>query len=252
LITVLIVLLVVQSVFIFFLLRRKVMPPKPKVKKAKIAIVIDDWGYNTKNLNFIKEVNFPINLSILPFLPYSTAIADQAKLNNLEVVLHLPLEPHGYRRVGLEKKVILTNMSKEKVQQIFNDALKSVPHSKGISNHMGSKATEDENLMKIIFGEMKGKKLYFLDSFVTPKTVCEELSRKMGIKFTKRAVFLDNEADAYYIRTQLMSLLDDALDDGSAIGIGHDRKLTLDVIKDFAAKIDTEKFELVFVSELVK
>jgi polysaccharide deacetylase 2 family uncharacterized protein YibQ len=244
--------LLAQSIFIFFLLRRRVVPPKPKVKKAKIAIVIDDWGYNKKNLNFIKDVNFPVNISILPFLPYSAEIANQAKLKNLEIILHLPLEPQGYRRVGLEKKVILTNMSKEKIQQIFSDALKSVPYSKGVSNHMGSKATEDENLMKIIFTEMQGKKLYFLDSFVTPQTVCEKLSREIGVKFAKRAVFLDNEADAYYIRMQLMSLLDDALDDGSAIGIGHDRKLTLDLIKDFVSKIDSEKFELVFVSELVK
>ncbi|MFH1655951.1 MAG: divergent polysaccharide deacetylase family protein [Candidatus Omnitrophota bacterium] len=243
-------LLVFQSILIFFLLRKRIIIPR--IKKAKIAIVIDDWGYNRRNLDFVKEVDFPVNLSILPFLPHSKEIANEAKSNNLEIILHLPLEPHEYRRVGLEKKMILTNMSQEKVNQIIEDALKSVPYCKGISNHMGSKATEDEGLMKIIFDEMKRKRLYFLDSFVTPESVCAELSKKMKLKFAKRSIFLDNEADPYYIRGQLMSLLDAAARDGQAIGIGHDRKLTLEIIKEFVPKIDKKKIEIVFVSDLVQ
>jgi len=243
-------LLAFQTILIFFLVRRRVV--LPKVKKAKIAIVIDDWGYNKRNFDFINEVDFPVNLSILPNLPYSTEVATEAKLNNLEIILHLPLEPHTYRKVGLEKRVVLTSMKEEEVRQIISDALRDVPYAKGVSNHMGSKATEDESLMRIIFRQMKKKKLYFLDSYVTPKSICRELSRRMRIKFAKRSIFLDNEADPYYIRGQLMSLLDAAATEGQAIGIGHDRKLTFDIIKEFISKIDKNKIEIVFVSELVE
>lgn len=253
-IRVLLVILILESFFIFFLLKRKPIEiVKPaKIKKAKIAIVIDDWGYNQRNLKFIKEVKFPVNISILPFLPYSTKIANEAKLNNQEIIVHLPLEPHQYRKVNVEQKVILTSMNKDKISKIINDALKSVPNAKGISNHMGSKATEDEDLMRVIFSEMKKHKFYFLDSYVTPKTVCPEVSKDIRINFAKRSVFLDNEADPNYIHNQLMSLLDAASKDGEAIGIGHDRSLTLKVIREFVPKIDKNKFEIVFVSELVK
>lgn len=251
LILILCVIVIIQAIFITSLLKKQ-KKPIVKIRKAKVAIVIDDWGYNLKHLDFIKEARFPISISILPFLAYSTQIANEAEKNNLEVIVHLPLEPQNWRKVNVEKKVILSTMSKEEILKILNDSFKSVPYAKGVSNHMGSKATEDRNLMGIIFSEMKKKKMYFLDSFVTPHTICEALARDMNLKFGQRSIFLDNEADSEYINDQLMSLLDYALKNGEAIGIGHDRDLTLKVIKEFLPKINKDKFEIVFVSELVR
>jgi len=251
LILILCAVVVIQTIFIAALLRKQ-KKPTVLIRKAKVAIVIDDWGYNLKHIDFIKETRFPINISVLPFLTYSTQIANEAEKNNLEVIVHLPLEPQNWRKVNVEKKVILSTMEKEEILKILNDSFKSVPYANGVSNHMGSKATEDKNLMGIIFSEMKKKKMYFLDSFVTPHTICEELARDMNLKFSQRSVFLDNEADSEYINGQLMSLLDYALKNGEAIGIGHDRDLTLKVIKEFLPKINKDKFEIVFVSDLVR
>jgi len=39
---------------------------------------------------------------------------------------------------------------------------------------------------------------------------------------------------------------------GHAIGIGHDRKVTLEVLKEVMPELDREGFKFVFVSELVK
>ncbi len=251
LIVVLCALVVIQSVFIADLLKKQIKPVV-KIKKAKVAIVLDDWGYNLKHIDFIKESKFPVTISILPFLPYSKQISEEAEKNNLEIIVHLPLEPQNWRKVNVEKKVILTLMKKDEILKILSDSLKSVPYAKGISNHMGSKATEDKNLMSVIFGELKKRRLYFLDSFVTPKTVCEDLAADMNVKFAQRTIFLDNEADSEYINGQLMSLLDYASRYGDAIGIGHDRDMTLKVIRNFLPKINKEKYEIVFVSDLVR
>ncbi|MBM3248093.1 MAG: divergent polysaccharide deacetylase family protein [Candidatus Omnitrophica bacterium] len=240
----------IQAVFIVVLLKKE-RKPVVKIKKAKVAIVLDDWGYNLKHINFIKESKLPMTISILPFLPYSKQISEEAEGNNLEVIVHLPLEPHNWRKVNVEKKVILGSMKKDEILKILSDSFKSVLHAKGISNHMGSKATEDKDLMSVIFGELKKKRLYFLDSFVTPKTVCEDLAADMNVAFAQRTIFLDNEADSEYIHGQLMSLLDHASRHGEAIGIGHDRDMTLKVIKEFLPKINKEKYEVVFVSDLV-
>lgn len=251
LIIVLCAFLVIQTIFIVILLKER-KKPEVKIKRAKIAIVIDDWGYNLNHIDFLKEIKFPMTISILPFLPYSKQIAEETEKYNLEVIVHLPLEPQNWRKVNVEKRVILAKMKKDDILKILDDSLGSVPHSKGISNHMGSKATEDRKLMGIIFGEMKKQKLYFLDSFVTPKTVCKDLASDMNVKFAQRSIFLDNEADSEYINGQLMSLLDQASKYGEAIGIGHDRGLTLKVIKEFLPKINKEKYEIVFVSDLAK
>jgi len=249
------IIVVVQAVLIIRLWpkKEKVKPARfPVIPKNKIAIVIDDWGYNRRNLNFIREIKVPLTVSILPQLNYSKRIAVVARKNSKEVIIHLPLEPHKSRRVGLEKGVILTGMSEEKIIEIFKKALKGIPYSKGVSNHMGSKATEDRRVMKILFKQFKKNKLYFLDSLVTSDSVCEDLAKDMKLRFSKRDIFLDNELNADYIKNQLDKLIARAKQDGEAIGIGHDRSVTLRVIKDSISEIEKQGIEFVFVSDLVR
>ncbi len=173
-------------------------------KGARIAIVVDDWGYNLKNLKSVLEIDAPITLSILPNLPYSERIARAANEGGKEVIVHLPLEP--YEDLPLEKDTITTGMAEEDILEMFDRAVLSVPHLKGISNHMGSKATEDEATMTVILKRMKKNNLYFLDSLVTNKSVCRRLSRALRVKFAARSIFLDNELSSDYIRAQIEDL----------------------------------------------
>ena len=252
LVLVLSIIVIVEAALIIHLWPKKIKPVKILPAQHKIAIVIDDWGYNRRNLNFIREIKTPLTISILPQLNYSKKIATVARDNNKEVIIHLPLEPHKNRRVGLEKGVILTGMSEEKIIEIFKKALKSIPYSKGVSNHMGSKATEDRGVMKILFKQFKKNNLYFLDSLVTSDSICEDLAGDMKLRFTKRDIFLDNELNADYIKNQLNKLVLRVKQDGEAIGIGHDRLVTLRVIKDSISEIEKQGIEFVFVSDLVK
>jgi polysaccharide deacetylase 2 family uncharacterized protein YibQ len=219
---------------------------------AKIAIVIDDWGYNLRNEDFLNEFNYPVTISILPHLPYSSQVAYLAKKNNKEIILHLPMEPHERKEIRLEKQVVFTHMNENEIIQTFNDALKSVPFASGVNNHMGSRATEDERVMAILFRQLKKKKLYFLDSFVTSYSICESLAEKMNVRFVQRDVFLDNQADYKYISGQLQQLIKKAKKKGFAVGVGHDRQLTLKVIRDSALAFEKQGIKLVFVSEAVK
>lgn len=219
---------------------------------AKIAIVIDDWGYNLRNENFLSEFNYPVTISILPHLAYSSQIAYLARKNNKEIILHLPMEPHERKEIRLEKQVVFTHMNENEIIQTLNDGLKSVAFASGVSNHMGSRATEDERVMAILFRQLKKKKLYFLDSFVTSYSICESLAEKMNIRFAQRDVFLDNQADYKYILGQLQQLIRKAKKRGFAVGVGHDRQLTLQAIKDFVGGLEKQGIKLVFVSEAVK
>ncbi len=237
----------------------KFWPKKPEIKikppvsaVAKIAIIIDDWGYSDANMNFLKEINIALDISVLPFLPYSKLAAEQAQLNNKEVMLHLPLEPHPNSQIRLENRVIFASMAKEGILKILDDALKSVPYAKGINNHMGSLATEKKSLMAVIFREMKKRKLFFVDSLVTEKSVCKDLAEELQLKFGERSVFLDNYSDSQYIRKQFLILINKAKKHGFAIGIGHDHLATLKAIKELAPEIEKQGVKFVFASELVK
>ena len=218
----------------------------------RLAIVIDDWGYNMKNLDTLISISRPITAAILPNLRYSAKIADKAYANNIECILHLPLESHDSAYAKPEQDTINTGMKNGEVERLLDKAIASVPHIKGVSNHMGSKATEDEGLMRSIFNDLKKRKLYFLDSLVINKSVCQEISREAGIRFAKRDTFLDNEDDADYIKAQIDEAVKHAEENGSAVAIGHARPLTLSAIKDKIGEIEARGVRLVFLSELVK
>ena len=243
--------IVVQIIALVFLFKKPAGEKKVKVlPKAKIAIVLDDWGYNIRNIKYLKIIDSPVTIAVLPDLVYSRKVADEAKRNKKEVIVHLPLEPHPYESMGLELNTIKTNMGEKKIIRLLNQSLRSVPHIKGISSHMGSKATEDLKTMEVIFKELKKRRLYFLDSFVTTKSICKELSKRMRINFSQRDIFLDNNQDPNYIRNQLAELVEIAERKGYAIGIGHDRKNTLEVLAEEIPKLEEQGFMFVFLSDL--
>lgn len=220
-----------------------------KKDKVKVAIVLDDWGYNMYNLSMINGLDIAFTLSILPNLPYSKRITKEAKAEGHEVILHLPMESHSSK--ALEEYVIKTGMKEEEIIKVFRKSLETVPGATGVSNHMGSKATEDKELMKTLFLEMKKDKLYFLDSLVTGKSCAEEIADEINLRFVRRSVFLDNESSPDYIKNQFQELISLAKLKGKAVAIGHDRKETLKVLLEILKDFKEDDIEFVHLSELV-
>lgn len=232
---------------------KKIYPylAKLKGKGAKIAIVLDDFGYNMNNIESLFEIDLPLTISVLPNLPYSEEIARQAPKRNIELILHLPLEPHS-GELNLEKGTIKVDMSPEEVNNLLVKTIESVPGLKGVSNHMGSKATEDYNFMVGLFKELKKKDLYFLDNLVTNKSVCKDVAKNVGLRTVARSVFLDNESNESYIEKQIFNTANLAAKTGWAIGVGHNRYATIKVLAKVIPQLEKAGFEFVYVSELAK
>jgi len=223
--------------------------PKPK-NKGKIAIVLDDWGYNLNNISAAQQIKYPLTIAILPQLPYSKEISQVMHNSGFEVIIHLPMEP--YEKIRLEKHTLMTGMNGAAIGAILDNALTDVLYAKGVSNHMGSKATTDLQTMNALFPELKKRKLYFLDSYVSSNSVCSQPASKYNVPFAQRDIFLDNESNSAYIKQQLYKLKSKARMYGEAIGIGHDRKNTLAVLKEVMPELENEGFSFVFLSALVE
>jgi len=218
---------------------------------AKIAIVLDDWGYSLNNVKILREIDEPLTLAILPRRTYSEAIAKLSLELGKEAILHLPLESYQGQESHPEPDTISSVMQKAQVLKILDKDIKSVTGIKGVSNHQGSRATESKPLMKIILTDLKKRNLFFLDSF-TGKTVCKELAKDIAIPYARRQVFLDNKNEPRYILGQIELLAKIARQSGYAIGIGHDRQKTLEVLEKVVPELKKRGFRFVRVSELVK
>jgi polysaccharide deacetylase 2 family uncharacterized protein YibQ len=233
----------------------KLPPPTPVMipdYKYKVAIVIDDMGRDISRLTELMKVDEPINIAILPYLKDSELVASTANERGWNVILHLPMEPQNVEKHNPGKGALLMNMTPGEVRDVFNGSLDAVPYAIGLNNHMGSRFTEDERLMRVVLGEAKERGVFFLDSKTTNKSVGQSLAKKMGVKSATRSVFLDNQQDKEYISAQIEELIRLAKKNGTAIGIGHPHVETINVIKERAGDFERAGVKLVSLEELVK
>lgn len=232
----------------------KISKPRTKIeKKSKVAIIIDDIGWNLSLIKEIEEINKPLTLAILPKAPYSLKILNDIKNNkNFEFILHLPLEPSS-PAVCNDKGLIKVNMDKEEIEKTFEDNVKDfLPFVKGVNNHMGSLYTINEEKMEILLSKIKEKNLFFVDSLTNSKSCGYRIAKELGIKTTKRDIFLDISNDSETINSQIDKLIELAKEKGKAIGIGHARKTTLEILKNRISDFEKNSIELVTVSNLLE
>lgn len=228
-----------------------IKPPPSSGPQRNIAIIIDDMGYNRRSIEDAVAVGLPLTLAVIPYTPQARETAEIARRNNLEVILHLPLESINENN-GMEG-IVLTGMDEETILSIMDRDLAEVPYIKGVNNHMGSRATGNWPLMRIILERLKEKSLYFIDSMTTGDSIAYKMARSLDLPSARRDVFLDVELDRSYILNQLNSLFLYAIKNGTAVGIGHPSELTLSILKEHLPLL-LKKYNarLVFASEIVE
>lgn len=234
------------------IVRKKALPVVRKnFSNPKIAIVMDDFGYNMNDLDTLFASGLPITFSVLPNLPFSRRVAELARSRGYEVILHLPLEAND-ESAPAEADTIKTDMDKKKITSMLEQEIEGVPGLRGVSNHQGSKATEDRAVMSVILGDLKKRNLYYFDSLVTDRSVCRGLARDMGVPYAKRDMFLDNESSPDYIERQMLSMRRFAFRKGSVVAVCHDRKNTIHVLSKLMPELSAEGIQFVSLSDMVK
>ncbi len=216
----------------------------------RLAIIVDDLGYDSKIARAFMALDIPLTLSLLPIAPQTERIVGIAKEKGYELMLHLPMEPKDYPRINPGPGVLLKEMGEREIRRTLKSHLETISGAKGVNNHMGSRFTQDREKMEIVLSELKKSGLYYIDSRTTAQTVAFNLAKRLGIKTAKRNVFLDNSLSANSIEFQMERLLGIAGQSGQAIGIVHPHRTTLEVVKKYLPRLK-EGFKVVPASELV-
>ncbi|HYL11268.1 MAG TPA: divergent polysaccharide deacetylase family protein [Candidatus Acidoferrales bacterium] len=218
---------------------------------ARLAIIIDDLGYDRASADAVFALQFPLTISVLPGLAHSADVDEEAKRRGWPVMLHLPMASTGNGKP--EAIELHPGMSAEEVSQAVAQMLATVPDAIGVNNHQGSEATADANLMAALMPVLREYKLFFVDSRTTAATVAYDTARQMGIPAAYRNVpFLDDSADVASIRKQLALAVRDAQKQGAAIAIGHPHPATLQVLQEMLPQLEGQGVTLVSVSQLVQ
>ena len=220
-------------------------------RRARLAIVIDDWGYGWQAAREFLELDAPLTVAVLPNAPYSRQQALQARRRGFEVIVHLPMEPQD-GRADPGPGAITTGLSDEEIRRRVLEAIEAVPGAAGVSNHMGSMATADPRVMERVLEVVGSRGLFFLDSRTTARSVVGSLASAMGVPWAQNQVFLDGEGDPQAVRSRLELAARRALARGEAIAIGHVRPVTARVLQEALPELRRRGIELVPVSALLK
>ncbi len=215
---------------------------------GKVAIIIDDMGYNRRN--GMRALNLPgaMTYAVLPFTPHAVNLAEEAHRRQKEIMLHAPMS--SIQGTPLDPGALTGDMDRATFEQNLQQSLDAVPHIRGLNNHMGSRLTQNSQAMDWLMTELKQRQLYFIDSRTSPASVAWDAARQAGIATNKRDVFLDHSRDPAAIERQFQRLLRIARRTGQAIAIGHPYPETLALLEQHLPTLSQQGIALVSISAL--
>jgi uncharacterized protein len=223
----------------------------PAQSNSKIAIIIDDLGFNyQKGLRTI-QLRGNVSCSFLPYTPYGVKLAQKAHQLNKEIILHLPMEAMGKNTNDLG--ALTTKLPFSIFYKTLYDDLFNIPYISGINNHKGSRLTGNHVRMQWLMRELSQLgNIFFVDSYTHFSSIAYQTAQSYGVNSTRRDIFLDNTKTPEAIQHQWDKLIIIAKEKGQALAIGHPYTETLDILEKNLPLLEQQKIQLITVNQLIK
>lgn len=215
----------------------------------RIAIIIDDIGYHRTRGEAVVRLPGAVTCAIIPQTPHGPRLAEKAAQAGKEVMIHLPMETGGMRR--LDDGGLREGMPQATLVTTVRQAFLRIPQARGLNNHMGSVLTADATAMNWLMEELALNRYFFIDSRTTPASVAEDTARRHGLRSAGRDIFLDNERSLLSINEQFNKLIRLAKKRGYAIAIGHPYPETIQYLENVLPLLDQAGVKLVPASSLL-
>lgn len=202
---------------------RSAAPAKERTSdgKPRIAIIIDDFGNGMGGTEEMMALPVKFTAAVMPFLRTSKTDAIEAHKRGLDVLVHLPMEPRHGKPSWLGPGAVLASMSDDEIRRRVEAAVDEVPYAVGINNHMGSKVTGDERVMRIVLSVCKERGLFFVDSRTNYRSIVGITAQQMGLPKVENDLFLDDTHTAAHVAKQLKLAGRRAEEQHYCITIGH-------------------------------
>lgn len=211
--------------------------PRVSGTEAKLVIIIDDVSYE-RDIAAIRSVGLPLVMSFLPPSPRHPETAQLATKESSYMV-HLPME--AVRFTDEEPDTLHVGDSEEKIANRITELKRLYPQVRYMNNHTGSKFTSDVPSMEKLLPILKKEGITFVDSRTIGTTKVPQVSKKFGLPYIGRDVFLDHEDGVGNVKCQIREAVEKAKQYGTAIAIGHPRPDTIQALKESKALLSEVK-----------
>ena len=219
--------------------------------RPKIALIIDDLGYERRAGERAIALPGPITYAVLPGTPRGRHLSELAHAAGKEIILHLPMQAES-RDEPVDPGSLILDMSRSEFAETLAGNIAAVPHIVGINGHRGSLLTRHPGHMQWLMDEIRKRaSLFFVDSYTTHESVALHIAAEKGVPAIRRDVFLDSDASPETVRREFARLKKLARKQGFAVGIGHPYPATLSFLEVALPALRADGFDLVSVSSLV-
>jgi uncharacterized protein len=223
----------------------------PESNLPRVAIVIDDMGYERQAGERLLALDLDLTFSFLPHAPHTRNLSRLAREIGRDVLLHLPMEPIDTARWDPGPGALYLSMPIEDLRRNLQDNLAAVPMAIGVNNHMGSRFTANPQAMATVMSILRPQDLFFLDSLTTADSTGYHVAREFGMRAIRRDIFLDNDRAVELIERQIAALIRLAGKQGSAVAIAHPHAGTVAALMSSQEQLRTV-VEVVGIQNLVQ
>jgi len=172
-------------------LQQVILPSIPTLNKPILSIIIDDFGgFDGPLLDAFCALDPAVTFAIIPGLPFSEIAMKKAIQAGHEIIVHMPMEPVDSNSFPGEN-AIYAHMTERAIYEQVRDYFIEINMAVGANQHMGSKITQNKDLLRATLKYIGDRKFFFIDSRTTSHTVAREIANELGITFASRDLFLD-------------------------------------------------------------
>lgn len=167
---------------------------------GSIVLVVDDIGNQRAVGRAAIDIPWVSTVAIMPGRPYTQELAEYAFQKNKEVIIHAPMSNMGdfpLGALGLDRRD-----GKAQLLANLKQSIETVPHAVGLSNHMGSRLTQDREAMQWVMAELKKSGFYYFDSLTISGSVAWQVAKESDIPWYRRQIFLDHYQTEEFIAAQ--------------------------------------------------
>nr|WP_281290173.1 divergent polysaccharide deacetylase family protein [Parahaliea aestuarii] len=210
---------------------------------------MDDIGNQLGAGRSAVELPGRLNYAVLPHTPHGPALAELAHRRGKEVLLHQPMSNLAHKPLG--RGGLTPELPRERFDSVLQAAIASVPHARGLNNHMGSDLTRRRPQMEWLMAELADRQLYFVDSRTDKGTVAATVAGETRVPHLSRQVFLDNQRNPEAIAERFAHFTRLARERGTAVAIGHPYPETIAFLQQALPSLASGPYRLALVSEVL-
>ncbi len=223
-------------------------PPSPQ--RPRIALIIDDIGFNPARARAFLDIGVPMTFAVLPRLAHSVELAREIYDQGQLVMLHQPMEPFD-ASLDPGPGALFVRDDPGKITSTVRENLAEIPWAEGVNNHMGSRFTASPEKMSQVLPVIRDEGLFFVDSLTSGRSKAYPTARRLHMPVVRRNVFLDNRREEDRVLHCLNQLHAHARRHGQAVGIGHPHIETARAVARFVASLPQGAVRFVHVSEIL-